>query len=137
MAAEEEVVGKAYDTRLMKRLLAYLRPYKWQVALALVSIVLKAFADVLGPYLTKTAIDKYLANKPGAHIGWLEPHLSPNALTGIAQIGSIYIGLLALSFGLEFLQTYYMQWTGQKVMFDLRSELYRHVQRMHVSFFDK
>src|SRR4051794_12201938 len=137
MAAEEEVLGKAYDSRLMKRLLAYLRPYRWQVVIALVSIVLKAIADVFGPYLTKTAIDKYLSHKSGAGVGFLDPYLSNDALTGIAQIGSIYIGLLALSFGLEFLQTYYMQWTGQKVMFDLRSELYRHVQRMHVSFFDK
>ena len=59
---EEEVSGKAYDSRLMKRLLRYLAPYKWQTILALVAIVLKAFADVIGPYLTKTAIDKYLAS---------------------------------------------------------------------------
>jgi ATP-binding cassette, subfamily B, multidrug efflux pump len=135
--AEEEVLGKAYDSRLMKRLLTYLRPYKWQVALALGSIVLKSFADVLGPYLTKTAIDKYLSHQTGATIGFLDRYLSPNALSGIAQIGGIYIGLLLVSFGLEFLQTYYMQWTGQKVMFDLRSELYRHMQRMNISFFDK
>ena len=137
MAAEEEVLGKAYDSRLMKRLLAYLRPYKWQVALALGSIVLKAIADVLGPYLTKTAIDKYLSHKSGATVGFLDPYLSTDALTGIAQIGGLYLGLLAFSFGFEFLQTYYMQWTGQKVMFDLRSELYGHIQKMHVSFFDK
>jgi ATP-binding cassette, subfamily B, multidrug efflux pump len=135
--AEEEVLGKAYDSRLMKRLLTYLRPYKWQVALALVSIFLKSIADVLGPYLTKTAIDKYLSHKSGATVGFLDQYLSQNALTGIAQIGGIYIGLLLVSFGLEFLQTYYMQWTGQKVMFDLRSELYRHMQRMNISFFDK
>ena len=60
MAQEEEVLGKAYDSRLMKRLLTYLRPYRWQVAIALVAIVLKAGLDVLGPYLTKTAVDKYL-----------------------------------------------------------------------------
>ena len=53
MAQEEEVLGKAYDSRLMARLLKYLRPYRWQVAIALVSIILKSFADVLGPYLTK------------------------------------------------------------------------------------
>src|SRR5437588_12694813 len=60
---EEEVLGKAYDSRLMKRLLKYLRPYTWQVAIALAAIVLKAGADVLGPYLTKIAIDKYLASR--------------------------------------------------------------------------
>ena len=61
MASEEEVLGKAYDSRLMQRLLTYLRPYKWQVGIALGSILLKAVADVLGPFLTKIVIDKYLA----------------------------------------------------------------------------
>ena len=50
---EEEIVGKAYDGRLMRRLLGYLRPYKWHVAVALVSIIIKSIADVLGPFLTK------------------------------------------------------------------------------------
>ena len=63
---EEEVLGKAYDARLMRRLLTYLRPYRWQVVLALVAIILKAGLDVLGPYLTKTAIDKYLAHTAGS-----------------------------------------------------------------------
>jgi ATP-binding cassette subfamily B multidrug efflux pump len=136
MAQEEEVLGKAYDSRLMRRLLTYLRPYRWQVAIALVSIIFKSFADVLGPYLTKVAIDRYLAPAKGVTSGvwrWL----SPRPLTGIAQIASIYVGLLVFSFLLEFLQTYYMQWTGQKVMFDLRSQIFRHLQRMHVAFYDK
>jgi ATP-binding cassette subfamily B multidrug efflux pump len=139
MAQEEEVLGKAYDSRLMARLLKYLRPYRWQVAIALVSIVLKSFADVLGPYLTKVAIDRYLAPK-GAATGTssgIWSWLSQNAITGIAQIASIYVGLLVFSFLLEFLQTYYMQWTGQKVMFDLRRQIFRHLQRLHVAFFDK
>jgi ATP-binding cassette subfamily B multidrug efflux pump len=139
MSQEEEVLGKAYDSRLMARLLKYLRPYRWQVAIALASIVLKSFADVLGPYLTKVAIDRYLAPKAVATAtssgiwSWLSPH----AVTGIAQIAAIYVGLLVLSFLLEFLQTYYMQWTGQKVMFDLRRQIFRHLQRLHVAFFDK
>ena len=62
---EEDVLGKAYDSRLMRRLLAYLRPYKWQVAIALGSIVIKSGADVLGPYLTKIAVDRYLVRVPG------------------------------------------------------------------------
>jgi ATP-binding cassette, subfamily B, multidrug efflux pump len=133
---EEEVLGKAYDSRLMKRLLAYLRPYKWQVGIALVAIVLKAVADILGPYLTKVAIDRYLAPSPDAH-SLLGQMLSSKPLVGIAQIGAIYVGLLVFSFLLEYLQTYFMQWTGQKVMFDLRSEIFRHLQRMHVGFYDK
>jgi ATP-binding cassette, subfamily B, multidrug efflux pump len=133
---EEEVLGKAYDSRLMRRLLKYLRPYTWQVALALAAIILKAAADVLGPYLTKVAIDKYLDRAPGAHSP-LDRWLSPQPWTGIAQIAFLYVGLLAFSFFLEFLQTYFMQWTGQKVMFDLRSQIFRHLQRMHIGFFDR
>jgi ATP-binding cassette subfamily B multidrug efflux pump len=139
MAQEEEVLGKAYDSRLMARLLKYLRPYRWQVAIALASIFLKSFAEVLGPYLTKVAIDRYLAPAKGSSLATsgLWSWLSPNAITGIAQIAVIYVGLLVFSFLLEFLQTYYMQWTGQKVMFDLRRQIFRHLQRLHVAFFDK
>jgi ATP-binding cassette subfamily B multidrug efflux pump len=133
---EEEVLGKAYDGRLMRRLLGYLRPYKWHVAVALAAIILKSAADVVGPLLTKIAIDKYLAKTPSAH-SWLGDRLSDTPLTGIAQLGGIYIGLLLLTFLLEFLQTYLMQWTGQKVMFDLRSQIFRYLQHMHVGFFDK
>src|SRR5258708_6715547 len=98
-------------------------------------IILKAFADVLGPYLVKVAIDRYLAPIGGSTSG-LWHWLSPRALTGVAQISAIYVGLLVFSFLLEFLQTYFMQWTGQKVMFDLRSQIFRHLQRMHVAFYD-
>ncbi len=136
MAQEEEVLGKAYDSRLMRRLLTYLRPYRWQVVIAVVSIILKSFADVLGPYLVKVAVDRYLAPIPGAAAG-LWNWLDPRPLHGIAQISGIYFGLLIFTFVLEFLQTYFMQWTGQQVMFDLRSQIFRHLQRMHVAFYDK
>src|SRR5258705_4844363 len=133
---EEEVIGKAYDSRLMRRLLTYLRPYKWHVAIALVAIVLKSVADVLGPFLTKVAVDKYLAKAPKAH-SWIGDRLDSSPLIGIAQIGSLYVGLLVVTFTLEYIQTYTMQWTGQKVMFDLRKQIFRHLQHMHVGFFDK
>ena len=136
MAQEEEVLGKAYDSRLMRRLLTYLRPYGWQVGIAIAAIILKSFADVLGPYLVKVAVDRYLAPTPGAMSG-LWNWLDPRPLQGIAQISGIYFGLLLLTFVLEFLQTYFMQWTGQQVMFDLRSQIFRHLQRMHVGFYDK
>jgi ATP-binding cassette subfamily B multidrug efflux pump len=136
MAQEEEILGKAYDSRLMRRLLKYLRPYRWQVAIALVSIVMKAGADVLGPYMVKVAIDRYLAPVRSADSG-MWSWLSPRPMTGIAQISSIYFGLLAVTFVFEFLQTYFMQWTGQKIMFDLRSQIFRHLQRMHVAFYDR
>src|SRR5580700_6464563 len=136
MAQEEEVLGKAYDSRLMKRLLVYLRPYKWQVGIALGSIVLKAGADVLGPYLTKVAIDRYLVKVPGSHspFDWF---LSNQPLVGIAQVAGLYVGALVVSFLLEYLQTYFMQWTGQMAMFDLRAQIFRLLQRMHIGFYDK
>ena len=133
---EEEILGKAYDSRLMKRLLKYLRPYRWKVGIALASIVLKAGADVLGPFLTLIAVDRYLApvhQVPSSLTKWL----SPNPLTGIGEIAAIYVGLICFSFLLEYLQTYFMQWAGQMVMFDLRSEIFRHLQRMHIGFYDK
>jgi len=133
---EEEVLGKAYDGRLMRRLVTYLRPYKWHVVVALGAIILKSGLDVLGPFLTKIAIDKYLAKSPTAH-SWIGDRLSAAPLTGIAQIGGLYVGILIFTFTLEFIQTYLMQWTGQKVMFDLRSQIFRHLQHMHVGFFDK
>jgi len=136
MASEEEVLGKAYDSRLMKRLLTYLRPYKWQVGIALASILLKAGADVLGPYLTKVAVDRYLAPVRGLHTP-LDHYLSSKPLVGIAQIATLYVGLLLFSFLLEYLQTYYMQWAGQKTMFDMRAQIFRHLQRMHIGFYDK
>src|SRR6266705_3241930 len=135
---EEEVLGKAYDSRLMRRLLTYLRPYQQQVAIALGAIVLKAAADVLGPYFTKVAVDKYLVHSTGpAAQSFLATRLSSNPLTGIAQVAGLYVSTLIISFFLEYAQTYYMQWTGQKVMFDLRSQIFRHLQRMHIGFYDK
>jgi ATP-binding cassette subfamily B protein len=133
---EEEVLGKAYDGRLMRRLLTYLRPYKWHVVVALAAIILKSGLDVLGPFLTKIAIDKYLAKSPDSH-SWIGDRLSSAPLTGIAQIGGLYVGILVFTFTLEFIQTYLMQWTGQKVMFDLRRQIFRHLQHIHVAFFDK
>src|SRR5437588_9965980 len=135
---EEEVLGKAYDSRLAKRLLTYLAPYKWQTVLAIAAILIKAGADVLGPYLTKVAIDKYLASaRAASHHPFLDSWLSSRPLVGIAQIAALYVFLLALSFCMEFLQTYYMQWVGQKAMFDLRSQIFAHLQRLHVGFFDR
>jgi len=136
MAQEEEILGKAYDSRLMRRLLVYLRPYRWQVAIALASIVLKSLCDVVGPYLANVAVDRYL-DPVKVVVSGLWNWLSPRPMTGIAQIAGIYFSVLVLTFVLEFLQTYFMQWTGQQVMFDLRSQIFRHLQRMHVAFYDK
>ena len=133
---EEEVLGKAYDGRLMRRLLTYIRPYGWQVVVALSAIIFKAGLDVLGPFLTKTAIDKYLSHVATSH-SYLDRWLSSAPLLGIAQLAALYVGTLVFSFFCDFLQTYYMQWTGQMVMFDLRSQIFRHLQRMHIGFYDR
>ncbi|MBV9572705.1 MAG: ABC transporter ATP-binding protein [Acidobacteriales bacterium] len=135
MAQEEEVLGKAYDSRLMKRLLVYIRPYKWQTCIALVAIFIRSAADVVGPYLTHLVIDKYLA--PTGLRSPLDRFLSIKPLVGIAQITILYVGLLIFSFLLEYLQTYFMQWVGQMVMFDLRKQIFHHLQRMHIGFYDK
>jgi ATP-binding cassette subfamily B protein len=134
-AGDDDVVGKAYDGRLMRRLFGYLAPYKLQVAVSAVAIVLKAGSDVLGPYFVKVAIDTFFA--PTGNPGWLARHLSPVPVRGVTEIGLLYLATLLLIFGLEFVQTYMMQWTGQKIMFDLRSQIFRHIQRMHVAFFDR
>ena len=135
MAQEEEVLGKAYDSRLMKRLLRYLRPYKWPVGISLVSILIKSGADVLGPYLVSIEIDRYLV--PVHKTTPFDLFLSTNPYVGIAQIAAMYVGLIALGFLLDYLQTYFMQWAGQMVMFDLRKQIFRHLQRMHIGFYDK
>jgi ATP-binding cassette subfamily B protein len=135
-AQDDDVVGKAYDGRLMRRLLTYLRPYKLQTIVSAIAILLKAGSDVLGPYLVKVAVDAYMTDDPHTKLSWLARHLSPHPMIGISQIGMLYLAALLVSYALEFVQTYLMQWTGQKIMFDLRSQIFRHLQRMSPSFFD-
>src|ERR1700677_2234545 len=101
-AHDDEVVGKVYDGRLMRRLLTYLRPYKLQTALSCISIVFKAASDVMGPYLVKVAVDTYMTNTPPAKLSWLARHLSSKPMTGITQIGCLYLGALLLTYVLAF-----------------------------------
>jgi len=135
-AQDDEVVGKVYDGRLMRRLLVYLRPYKLQTTLSAISIIFKAGSDVIGPYLVKVAVDTYMTGTPPEKLSWLARHLSPRPMTGITQIAFLYLGALLITYMLEFFQTYMMQWTGQKIMFDLRSQIFRHLQLMSPAFFD-
>jgi ATP-binding cassette subfamily B multidrug efflux pump len=138
---DDDVVGKAYDSRLMGRLFTYLRPYKAVAFLSLIAILLKAGLDVLGPYLFKVALDLYLTPHLDPHTAvkhsFLSRYLSPNAITGITQLAGIYFGALLVGYLLEFVQTYTLQWMGQKVMFDLRRQIFGHMQRMHIGFFDR
>ncbi len=133
---EDDVAGKAYDGRLMRRMMTYLRPYKLQTTISAFTILFKAASDVMGPYLVKVAVDTFMSTD-AVPPGWLARHISSDPSTGITELGLLYLGTLLLTFALEFLQTYLMQWTGQKIMFDLRSQIFRHLQEMHPGFFDK
>jgi len=145
--AEDEVSGKAYDGRLMMRLGRYLGPYRLQAAVSVIAVILKAACDVVGPYLVMVALDRYLTSDAtiktvksiqtiGLDTGWLARRLSDDPYTGLGELTGIYLVALLLAYGFEFTQTYLMQWTGQKVMFDMRREIFRHMQRMHIGFFD-
>jgi ATP-binding cassette, subfamily B, multidrug efflux pump len=134
---EEEVLGKAYDGRLMRRLLKYLKPYRAIVAASLVLLLLDSLLQIIGPLLTKLAIDRYLVPAPHPAKSILDGFLSPDAITGLSQITGIYLAALLFGFLFDFGQTYLMQWTGQKAMFDLRRELMSQLQRLDLSYFDK
>ncbi len=136
---EEEVVGKAYDGRLMRRLLAYLRPYRKTVFLALVAIFFYGVLQAVPPYLIKVEVDRYLDPAGGHPIpGWLTGWLSSNPFVGILQISLlIFLPTVLLTFCLEFAQSFAMQMVGQKVMYDLRRQIFGHLQRLEMSFFDR
>jgi ATP-binding cassette subfamily B protein len=133
---DEDPVGKVYDSRLMRRLGHYLRPYWWQAAISSISVSLKSLSDVVGPYLVKVALDRYLIGKPSVGTTWLTRRLPADPMHGITVLAAIFMATLCSSYLFEFIQTYLMQWTGQKIMFDLRRDIFRHMQRMHIGFFD-
>jgi ATP-binding cassette subfamily B protein len=146
--AADDPVGKVYDSRLMRRLGHYLRPYWWQSVISALSVSLKSLCDVTGPYLVMVAIDRYFPyGKAGKSAGnllahnlgtdnWFTRRLSNDPMTGIGQLAAVFLGALLTAYFLEFIQVYLMQWIGQKIMFDLRREIFRHMQRMHIGFFD-
>ena len=137
-AQDEEIVGKAYDRRLMRRLLGYVRPYRGQVVLATLAAVLHSGAAVIGPFLNEILIDRYLVpGRTAARGGFLHPWLPRDPVRGITVIALLYIVALLLGFVLDFVQTYIMQWVGQHSMFDLRRDLFQHLQRLQVAFFDQ
>ena len=133
---DEDPVGKVYDSRLVQRLGLYLRPYWIQATISAVSICLKSLSDVAGPYLVKVAIDRYLTGVAGPATNWLTRRLPADPYQGITRLAAIYMGALCCAYLFQFIQTYLMQWTGQKLMFDLRRDIFRHMQRMHIGFFD-
>ena len=119
---EEDVLGKAYDARLMRRLLGYLWPYKWQAGLALAAIITHSVLQLAPPYLTKLAIDE---------------HIATGRMQGLEIIALQFLVVLLASFGLEYLQTWLMQMTGQRIMYDLRMQIYGRLQRLDLRFYDR
>ena len=134
---EEEVLGKAYDSRLMRRLLGYMRPYRGYVALSLVFLLLQSVLQVLGPLLTKIAVDRYLAPNPTRVPTPIDRYLPAGPWNGLAAVGMLYLGVLLGTFIFEFAQVYLMQYTGQLAMFDLRKQLMAHLQGLDLAFFDR
>ena len=135
--ADEDPVGKVYDSRLARRLARYVKPYWVQATISSVAVSLKSLCDVTGPYLVKVAIDRYMTGNAGPATNWLTRRLPADPYQGVTDLASIYLAALVASYLFEFIQTYLMQWTGQKIMFDLRRDIFRHMQRMHVGFFDQ
>src|SRR2546423_13355030 len=121
----------------MRRLLTYLRPYKLVVAASLVLLLIDSLLQIIGPLLTKLAVDKYLVPVSHPPHTALDHWLSNNAWTGLSQLAGLYMAVVLLGFVFDFGQTYLMQWTGQRAMFDLRRQLMTHLQTLDVAYFDK
>ena len=121
-AFTEDLVAKSYDRTLLRRLLTYLRPYKTAVAVSFLLIVVMAALDLVGPYLTKIAIDRYITRGDAP---------------GLARVAALYMLTLLAAFAVRYGQVYILQMTGQKVMLDMRRQIFGHLQRLHVGFFDR
>jgi ATP-binding cassette subfamily B protein len=134
---EEEVQGKAYDSRLMRRLLRYAWPYRFWVLSALLFLLVNSLIQILGPQLTRLAVDRYLAPTPNRPPSILDPYLASDPLTGLAQISVIYLAALGIGMIATFAEAYLMMRTGQHAMFDLRRELMTHLQRLDLAHYDK
>ena len=119
---EEEALGKIYDRRLMRRLLSYLGPYKLTVVFSLLLVIAASVLKLAGPYLTKVAIDDYITR---------------GNLEGLDYVALLYVLVLVLQFAISFFQVYLMNMAGQRVMFDMRREIFSHLQRLQPAFFDK
>jgi ATP-binding cassette, subfamily B, multidrug efflux pump len=128
---EEEKLGKLYDSQITHRLMQYLRPYRLQVIGALSFTLGITALEIAGPYLFHIGIDDYIV--PGVE-GQLTRRL---ALTGLLWVVVAYAGSILASFALQYVQVRIMQWVGQKTMYDLRREIFSHLQRLPMSFFDR
>lgn len=128
---EEEALGKAYDARLMRRLMQYLRPYRWRVVLALALVAVVTPLELAPPKLFQVAIDRYFTPVLHGHIG------ETSAWRGIEWISVIFLLVLIFDFVAQYIQIRIMQRVGQQTMFDMRREIFGHLQRLPMSYFDR
>ena len=132
---EEEVVGKIYDRRIDARLMVYMWPYRRYVVISLAFLAINSVLQIAGPLLMKMAIDRYLVpvEKRSEHLilALVRPVDRPGP--DLALYFLVIVGVLAFEFG----QSYFMQWTGQNAMFDLRRQIMAHLQKLDVQFFDR
>src|SRR5437867_8864120 len=119
---EEEILGKAYDNRLMKRLLKYLRPYRWHVAVGILLSVAVSAMEAVRPWFTKHAVDVDIAQR--------DKH-------GLLLTTLAFLGVLVVRSAVQYGNAYLTQWIGQKTIFDLRMQLFAHLQRLGMKFFDR
>ncbi len=119
---DDEVLGKAYDSVLMKRLLGYVKPYRKHVVLAIILNLIVAGLPAVRPLLTQIAIDDYIANSD---------------YDGLILIAGLLIGVLFFQAAMQYLLTYFTQLMGQKIIYDLRIKLFTHIQKLSLRYFDK
>lgn len=126
---QEEVLTKPYNPKIMKRLLSYAMPYTFYIVLSVIMIMVVTVANLLRPYLVMTAIDKYINVYHGSSADY--------AIRGVILIGEIYLLIILISFILNYLQIYIMQLVGQKIIYNMRQQIFAHIQSLSLSFFDK
>ncbi|HEY8738588.1 MAG TPA: ABC transporter ATP-binding protein [Candidatus Dormibacteraeota bacterium] len=117
----DEVLGKAYDTRLMRRLWTFVRPHRMLGIIGLVLLLLSSLNDLAGPYFTQQAIDHYIR---------------PGRLNGYGHLAALWALVIVVNFGARYWQSFAMNLLGQRVMFDLRNAIFSHLQRMSLAYFD-
>lgn len=143
---EEEVLGRAYDARLMRRLLRYLLPYKWRAIAAISLTVLSAPLVLSGPPLTKAAVDLFIAPDPSKPLSGLALALKQLAATtgfyqdaysGVTFIAIVFLLAQVAAFAVQYAQSVLMQGLGQYVMYDLRQQIFAHLERLPIKFYDR
>lgn len=137
---EEEALGKVYDAQLVGRLLHYARPYRGAIFAAIFLSVFYALMEGIIPLFFKIAIDHYMVGNPaaeGSKLAFATQYLPADPVAGINSLGVLFLVVLLVDFGLEYTRYRLTLLTGQHVMYDLRREVFGHLQRLPISFFDR